>query len=301
MNFNEETFAKIVDSLHDGLYFVDRDRCITYWNKAAERITGYTAAEVVGRSCSDNILTHVDADGNHLCSGVCPLAATIADGTARSSEIYLHHKDGHRIPISVRTSTLTDTTGSVIGGIELFTDISSQAVSQLRIRELEKMALIDKLTELPNRRYLEKELHNKFEEKKRLNFPFGILFIDIDHFKKFNDTYGHDVGDRVLACVARTFTANSRPFDIYGRWGGEEFIGILHIATGDDMEHLADRLRMLVENSYIMHEGNRLIVTVSIGATILRDDDTIESLLKRADSLLYKSKQAGRNRYSFGP
>ncbi len=219
MDFNQDTFARIVESLHDGLYFVDPDRRITYWNKAAERITGYTAAEVLGRSCSDNILTHVDADGNHLCTAICPLAATIADGAARSSEIYLHHKDGHRIPISVRTSILTDTAGSVIGGIELFTDISNQAVSQLRIRELEKMALIDTLTQLPNRNYLEKELYNKCEEKKRLNLPLGILFIDIDHFKKFNDTYGHDVGDKVLACVARTFTANSRSFDIYGRWG----------------------------------------------------------------------------------
>ncbi len=67
------------------------------------------------------------------------------------------------------------------------------------------------------------------------------------------------------------------------------------------MEHLADRLRMLVENSYIMHEGKRLLVTVSLGATLLRDDDTIESLIKRADGLLYTSKQAGRNRYSFSP
>jgi diguanylate cyclase (GGDEF)-like protein/PAS domain S-box-containing protein len=299
MEFNQDTFARIVESLHDGLYFVDRDRCITYWNRAAERITGYTAAEVLGRSCSDNILTHVDADGNHLCSAICPLAATIADGRQRSSEIYLHHKDGHRIPVSVRTSILTDAAGSVIGGIELFTDISHQAATRLRVRELEKLALLDKLTQLPNRHCLEKELHNKFEERQRLNLPLGIIFIDIDHFKKFNDTYGHDVGDRVLACVAKTFTANSRPFDVYGRWGGEEFLGIIHIATGDDMEHLAERLRMLVENSYLLHEGKRLLVTVSVGATILRDDDTIDSLVKRADGLLYASKQAGRNRVTF--
>jgi diguanylate cyclase (GGDEF)-like protein/PAS domain S-box-containing protein len=298
MKLDEDSYARIIDNLYDGLYFVNRDRIITYWNKAAERISGYAANEVVGRSCSDNILTHVDDEGRSLCTGMCPLAATIADKTLRSAEVYMHHKDGHRIPIFVRVTPLTDAEGNVIGGIELFTDISNQTANALRIKELEKLALLDHLTRIPNRNYIEKEIQIRFEEKKRFDIPFAILFMDIDHFKKFNDTYGHDVGDDVLKFVANTFVANSRPFDLYGRWGGEEFIGVIRNISRDDLENLGDRLRLLIKNSYVVHENKQLHVTISIGATLVKKNDTVSSLIKRADTLLYKSKAEGRNRLS---
>ena len=300
MSLEKDSYERIIENLHDGLYFVDRDRVITYWNKAAKQISGFTANEVVGKSCSDNILTHVDSDGNNLCAGMCPLAATIADGKPREAEIYMHHKDGHRIPVSVRIGTLTDRDGNIIGGVELFTDISNQAANELRVKELEKLALLDNLTQLANRNYIEREIHSRFEEKKRYNMPFGFLFIDIDHFKKFNDIYGHDVGDDVLKFVANTFIINTRPFDLYGRWGGEEFIGVIRNINGKDLELLGNRLRSLIENSYIIHKKEKLYVTISIGATLVNENDTIDSLIKRADTLLYKSKAAGRNCLTIG-
>jgi diguanylate cyclase (GGDEF)-like protein/PAS domain S-box-containing protein len=296
MNFDKDSFDRILDNIRDGLYVVDVDRTIAYWNKAAEEISGYSASEVIGRPCSDNILNHVDSEGNVLCFGMCPLAECVACGKSHESEIYMHHKDGHRIPISVRTSVLTNADGKVIGGVELFTNISNRSANDLRIKELEKLALLDRLTQLANRNYIEREIQNRFDEKKRFNVQFGILFIDIDHFKNFNDMYGHNTGDDVLKFVANTFMADSRPFDLYGRWGGEEFIGIIRYIASRDLEQMGNRLRSLVENSFIMHDDKKLHVTISIGATMVRDDDTIDSLLKRADSLLYESKSAGRNR-----
>ena len=300
MGLEIDSYERIIENLHDGLYFVDRDRVITYWNKAAEQISGFTANEVVGKSCSANILTHVDSEGNNLCTGMCPLAATIADAKPREAEVYMHHKDGHRIPVSIRVSILTDRDGKIIGGIELFTDISNQAGNELRVKELEKLALLDNLTQLANRNYIEKEIQSRFNEKKRFNVPFGILFIDIDHFKKFNDIYGHDVGDDVLKFISNTFVTNARPFDLYGRWGGEEFIGIIRNINRQDLELLGNRLRLLIENSYMVYENEKLHVTISIGATLVNEDDTIDSLIKRADSLLYKSKAAGRNCLTIG-
>jgi diguanylate cyclase (GGDEF)-like protein/PAS domain S-box-containing protein len=295
VSLGKDIYERIVENLHDGLYFVDQDMVIVYWNKAAEEISGFTANEVVGRSCSDNILTYVDSEGNSLYTEICPLAATIADEKPREAEVYMHHKDGRRIPVFVRVSTLTDTDGKIIGGIELFTAIRNQAVNELRIKELEKSALLDNLTRLANRNYVEKEIQSRLEEKKRFNVPFGILFMDIDHFKKFNDIYGHDVGDDVLRFVADTFVTNARPFDLFGRWGGEEFIGIVRNINDQDLELLGNRLRSLIESSYIIHENEKLHVTISIGATLVDKNDTIDGLMKRADTLLYKSKIAGRN------
>ena len=300
MGLEKESYEKIIENLHDGLYFVDRNRVITYWNKAAEQISGFTADEVVGKSCSDDILTHIDSEGNSLCKGMCPLSETMADGKPHEALVYMHHKDGHRIPVSVRVNTLTDKDGNIIGGIELFTDISHQRINELRVKELEKLALLDKLTQIANRHHIEREIHSRLEEKKRFDVPFGVLFMDIDHFKNFNDTYGHDVGDEVLKFVAKTFIANSRPFDLYGRWGGEEFIGILRNINAKNLELQGNRLRTLIENSYIMHEGKRLSVTISIGASIVVENDTIDSLIKRADNLLYKSKASGRNCLTLG-
>ncbi len=300
MNLEKDSYERILENLHEGLYLVDRNRIITYWNKAAEQISGFTANEIIGKSCSDNILTHVDSDGNNLCTGMCPLAANIADGKPCETEVYMHHKDGHRIPVSVRVSTITDSDGNIIGGVELFTNISNQAANDLKVKELEKLALLDNLTQLANRNYIEREIQSRHEAKIRYDVPFGILFIDVDHFKKFNDIYGHDVGDDVLKFVANTFVANARPFDLYGRWGGEEFIGIIHDINGQGLELLGNRLRALIEKAYIIRENEKLYVTISIGATLINENDTIDSLIKRADTLLYKSKAAGRNCLTMG-
>ncbi len=295
MNLNNISYEKIIENLHDALYFVDQNKIITYWNKAAERISGYKASEVVGKSCSDNILCHVDCNGTSLCEDMCPLAASISDKLPRETEVYLHHKNGHRVPVSVRVNPLFDESGKVVGGIELFTDISNKSINELRIKALEKLALTDSLTQLANRHFINREIQNRFEEQKRFDITFGLLFIDIDNFKKVNDTYGHDTGDKILQLLANTIIANARPFDLYGRWGGEEFIGIIRDITSGALESLGNRLRMLIATSSILHENKKLSVTISIGATLVKKNDTLESLMKRADTLLYKSKSAGKN------
>ncbi len=296
MSLEIDSFERIIENLYDGLYFVNRHRVITYWNKAAEQISGFTAEEVVGKSCADHILTHVDIDGNDICTGsCCPLEATILDGKPREIELYIHHKDGHRIPVSIRVSTLTDKDDNIIGGIELFTKINDQAANELRVKELEKLALLDSLTQLANRSFIEREIQSRLEQHKRYNSLFGILFMDIDYFKNINDIHGHIAGDDVLKFVANTFIANARPFDLYGRWGGEEFIAIIHNINIRELERIGNRLLSLIESSYIIHEDKKLFVTISIGATLINENDTIDSLIKRADTLMYKSKAAGRN------
>ena len=293
-------YKSLIENIFDGLYLVDTDRAIIYWNHVAEKITGYRADEVIGRRCRDNILVHVDENGKNLCRTKCPLAATIADGTLRDAQIYLHHKDGHRVPVWVRVAPLLDTAGNIVGGAELFTDLSSGNAMTTKVQELEKLSFLDSLTQLANRRYLEMELDNRISEKQRYDNDFGIVFMDIDWFKRINDTYGHDMGDRVLKTVARTFQNTARPSDLMGRWGGEEFIGIFKRIDGKGLRSTAERIRSLVEKSHIHINGLTLKMTVSIGATLAETTDTADSVIKRADGLLYRSKQNGRNRCTIG-
>jgi len=296
----EIDYKELIENISDGLYLVDHDRRIIYWNRVAETITGYRSDEVLGRRCRDNILIHVDMNGNSLCKGSCPIDGTLQDGRSRDAHVYLHHKDGHRVPVWIRAAPLHDTAGNIIGGAELFTDLSAGNAITERIQELERLSFLDTLTQLANRRFVEMELESRISELNRYGVSFGVLFVDIDHFKKVNDAYGHDVGDRVLSAVARTFINTARPSDLMGRWGGEEFIGILRRVDSDGLQKAAERIRNLVEKSHIRENGQMLKVTVSIGGTLSRSTDTAQSVVKRADDLLYRSKSNGRNCCTIG-
>lgn len=294
--FTSINFENVVSSLYEGLYVVDRERRIRYWNKAAEKITGFTAEEVIGSSCSDNILVHIDAEGNSLCEGMCPLAATMEDGRTRQAEVFLHHKSGHRLPVLVRTTPLKNTNAEIIGSVELFSDNSAWQAMQKEVARLRQLSLIDSLTELPNRRYLESQIESALSLMSRLKRPFGILFMDIDHFKRFNDNLGHQIGDLALKTVADTFRYAVRPSDIIGRWGGEEFLGIFPDMDGKSLHHTAERLRILVEHSQVEPLNEILRVTLSVGGVIASPEDDMESLIDKADTAMYTSKEQGRNR-----
>ncbi|NNG00082.1 MAG: sensor domain-containing diguanylate cyclase [Desulfobacteraceae bacterium] len=296
----EIDYKTLIENMTDGLYLVDKNRFITHWNKAAESITGYTAEEVVGKRCMDNILVHVDEEGRSLCRGLCPLARAIKDGKSRQTHAYLHHKLGHRVPVLIRTLPIRDKSDAIVGGAELFSDAGSRRVLVDRIRDLEKLAIIDDLTGLSNRRYMEKELEGSLQEYLRYGMNIGILFMDIDHFKKFNDTYGHIAGDMVLKAVARTILSSQRPFDHFGRWGGEEIVGIVRNVDAKALKTLGNRYRYLIEKSIIHYEGKSLHVAVSVGATLMRETDTMSVVIKRADQLMYTSKQNGRNQLTLG-
>jgi diguanylate cyclase (GGDEF)-like protein/PAS domain S-box-containing protein len=293
----QHNFEAIVENMHDGLYFVDSSRQITYWNKAAERITGFAKSEVIGRYCADNILIHVDNKGCELCTDLCPLAATLKDGIFREDEIFLHHKSGHRVAVAVRVTPLQDPAGNIIGAIELFSESNSQIVLKQKIIELERLALLDHLTELPNRRHLNMELIAQSALCERTEgYSFGILFFDIDRFKRVNDREGHDVGDKTLQVIAKTISGSIRPFDTIGRWGGEEFLGIFPSITHEELSKVAERLLVLVRASSVETPHGLIKVTVSVGGTVSKGSEDIDALIKRADALMYKSKDAGRNR-----
>ena len=298
----EKDFYKdILDNLFDGVYFVDRERLITYWNKGAERITGYQSNQVIGHSCRDNLLNHVTTDGVHLCTSQCPLAACMEDGLVREADVFLHHADGHRVPVLVRAAPLRDDQGDIIGAVETFSSDTGMMAVRKQLRELRQIARTDILTNIGNRSFIEGRLRAIIAEYNNREGGAAVLFIDIDHFKQFNDTYGHDTGDVVLRMVAATLQHTLRKTDAIGRWGGEEFVAILNdVNSFEVLSKICEKLRRLVELSRLDSENNHLTVTISIGATLLRPDDTPETIIQRADALMYQSKQEGRNRITVG-
>lgn len=293
----EKDFYKdIIDNLYDGVYFVDRERIITYWNKGAERISGYSAGETVGRSCRDNLLNHVTANGIPLCLNHCPLAAVMEDGREREAEVFLHHANGHRMPVTVRATAMRDSTGRIIGAIESFSATTNLLHAQRELRELRHIAITDPVTGIGNRRHLDGRLSAAIAEFQENGSVAGLLFIDVDHFKHFNDNHGHKLGDKVLRMVAKTLRHSLRATDTVGRWGGEEFVAILYNMPNEAaLRVAAEKVQAMVQYSRLDLDGQSHSVTISVGGTLLRANDTPESFVARADQLMYQSKQAGRN------
>jgi diguanylate cyclase (GGDEF)-like protein/PAS domain S-box-containing protein len=292
---DDHLYRELLDNLADGVYFTDREGRVIYWNKGAERLSGYMQSEVIGKRCSDNILMHVDESGVILCTSACPLQKAIQDGEMHEADIFLHHKGGSRLPVHVRVAPLRDDSGKMVGAVEVFSDNTSKAQMAERLVQMEQLALLDTLTGLPNRRYLETQIHSRLEELRRAGMGFGVLFMDIDNFKKINDTFGHEVGDRVLQMVGGTLNGNSRFFDVVGRWGGEEFISVICNVDDHTLKDIAERFRVLVAQSTLT-DLDSLSVTISIGGTLAASEDSNESIVRRADANLYRAKNSGKNR-----
>ena len=169
----------LLDRLTDGVLFVDLKGRITFWNVAAERITGVKAEDAIGRCCR-SVLCHVDEEGRELCDGDCDPAHESANRTEWKADAHLKHIDGRRVPVTLSISPLHDDAGHAIGRMETFTDRSPQIAAVERLRELEEIVHTDPLTGIGNRRATEQILTRKLDELQRYGWPFGVLFLDLD-------------------------------------------------------------------------------------------------------------------------
>ncbi|ADG94716.1 diguanylate cyclase with extracellular sensor [Arcobacter nitrofigilis DSM 7299] len=164
---------------------------------------------------------------------------------------------------------------------------------EVKNKELEKLAITDKLTNLYNRRKLDELLQHELNRSERFNHTFGIAILDIDYFKKVNDTFGHQAGDKVLIELSNILKTHIRTTDFVGRFGGEEFVIICPESQKDGVYNLMESIRLDIENYTFKDIGK---ITTSFGVTLSKENDTSESLLKRADIALYEAKSLGRNR-----
>ncbi|GAB4497425.1 MAG: hypothetical protein OHK0052_08990 [Anaerolineales bacterium] len=182
----------------------------------------------------------------------------------------------------------------------MFSDNTQMMKVRQQVEQLTEETLHDVLTGIGNRRYIESRISTALITQQMHHIPAGILMLDVDFFKRVNDVYGHDVGDDVLRMIATTLRRNIRMHDLVGRWGGEEFVAVFENVDCKLLLRIAEKLRQMVAGSQLQTNGQTLQVTVSIGGTLLRQEDTLESAIKRADTLLYASKQSGRNRVTIG-
>jgi diguanylate cyclase len=179
--------------------------------------------------------------------------------------------------------------------------VTTDQLSDMRnkFERIHKESQIDSLTEVGNRKFFDQQIINEMIEAREKDLPLSLLMVDIDHFKKFNDSYGHLIGDQVLRLVARTMIENLKGKDIIARYGGEEFAILLPQTRVQDAERVANQLRVTLATKQIKkRESNEILgaITISIGATEYITGEDKDEMISRADEALYKAKQTGRNK-----
>ena len=295
-DFERKIYEALAENIFEGIYQIDSIGRVVGWNLGAERITGFRADDILGTFCGNNHITHLLENGTEIREDDLPILLTLKDGNSRESMVFFKHAEGYRVSTLARIIPTKDERGNITGAIEIFSDNKAVIAAYQRNRKVEQTVLFDALTGIGNRSHIEGKIRSALEDYKNGGVPFGILFIDIDHFKNFNDTYGHLTGDKVLRFVANSLRQNLRMTDSCGRWGGEEFLVLVLDISTQGLGKVAEKLRRLIEEAEIEDEGRNLKVSISIGATIAKPDDTLQDLLKRADGLMYQSNQGGRNR-----
>lgn len=289
-------WAEILSSSFEGTFLIDREKNIIFWNKSAENISGYPSSETVGRKCWDKLLLPIDDQGRPICSESCPVNNIQPDTPNQILELYIHHREGYRLPVLMKVVPLKSHVDKLIGTTHIFIDISPRLSMPPRTDELDRLDLVDPLTSIGNRNFLKIYLKSRLQEMQKFGLNFGVLFIDIDRLAEINNLYGHSTGDRLIAAIARTFLNNLRFIDVIGRWDDDAFLAIITNVNEVKLDLVANKLRLLAQNSFIFTNGLSVSTTVSIGGTMARKRDTFKEIIDRAEKLMLHSKWLGRNR-----
>jgi diguanylate cyclase (GGDEF)-like protein len=228
---------------------------------------------------------HCDKNNTILCGCVCPLEETMHDGHPRDADVFLLHKDGQRVPVRVQSMPLRDENGTIIGAAECF---DLRVVLPAAVVPLRPGAGVsaDSVTELPDRGAMLSQVAEALRNFAESRIPFGVLSIAIDNLDSLLHKDGRNAADAVLYATGQTLRANVGPNDAVGRWSADRFVAVLTSCTAGTLAKAAGALGRLANSEAIPWWGDHLSVTVSMGGTIVRADDTPKSLVQRADDAL---------------
>jgi len=270
----QDKLTTIIHGAGEGIVVTDGSGLVVLVNPAAERLLEKPASQIIEEGF-DRLLDDPQAMARWLAEE-CAHGPVTTCYKGRVLQIF--------------ASTILGADYKVVGSAALLRDITEEKRLE---DELRRLSTTDGLTGLFNRRHLDETLDTEYHRARRTDNSLAVLMFDIDHFKKFNDTHGHDQGDRVLQAVARNFRDALRKYDLACRYGGEEFVGILPNTTLDGAASVAERLRKDIEQAEV--EGLRVTISVGVAAFPEIGIASAQQLVEAADAALYRSKANGRN------
>jgi diguanylate cyclase len=298
MNLHELT--QIFDTVNIGLVVLDKDIKITYWNRWMAMHSGLPSEQILGEPLFD-FFPHLNTNRfNKNCKTVLSFGNFAFFSQKLHNFLFPFKPDssfGYRFELMQQSCTMgpiRSADNTISGLFMIIQDVTELATFEQKLIEMNTK---DMLTGIYNRRFLDTRLKEECDRHHRYSRSLSLMMIDIDFFKKVNDTYGHQCGDHILKAMAAKASSIVRKTDILARYGGEEFCCLLPETDATAAEAVAENLRMQIEEMVSSFEGNQISVTISLGLSSINGNDTPESLLKRADEALYEAKHTGRNRF----
>ena len=286
--------SQIFNATSDGICVINKDFGVSRFNQILRDMMAHMGLEVTkGRCC--------DVFAHELCgTDRCLMDRILKEDHDRiEEEIEVVLADGSKRTLIVTAQPLLDLTADTVGIVESFKDITDRKQIE---EELRRLATTDPLTGAFNRRQFMQRAKEEIDRSKRYNTPLTLMMLDIDHFKRVNDTFGHDAGDEVLKSLVTESLVLLRGSDIFCRLGGEEFAAILTHTAPEQGVLAAERLRKALKTLEISTANGPVRFTVSIGvASLAQADLTLEQIMKKADDALYAAKNQGRNRVVTAP
>ncbi|MDH4228959.1 MAG: diguanylate cyclase [Nitrospirota bacterium] len=291
---DKQLIFTVLRSVGEGVIATDRKGTVTVINPSAEHLTGIPRDEAMHRSIEE--VLRLDGTREHPSSRHILYEVVAEETSLTMKDLSVLASDGSRCPVELTASPLLGHEGELAGMVLNFRDITERKEFE---GKLEQMALFDGLTGLYNRSQFDRRLEEEFQRAVTYyDLPLSLLLIDVDHFKRVNDTHGHQVGDQYLIELAKLVIRHTRKVDLAARYGGEELAIILPQTTGEHALALAERLREQAEQMAVDAGGQAVSTTLSIGVASPQMTSAItpQQLLEAADRALYQAKNGGRNR-----
>ena len=282
--------SRVFESSQEAIMITDAARNIVSVNPAFSEMTGYAAEEVIGKN------PRLLGAGRQSAEFFAGMWHDINSENRWQGEIWNRRKNGDVYPVWLTISVYRGASGEILNYVGIESDISERHAAQESIRQL---AYYDPLTRLPNRTLLQDRVEQALAVAEREGKQVALFFIDLDHFKKINDSLGHFAGDQLLIQVAQRLLDCIRRMDTVARLGGDEFVVLLSEVTLEGAADVARKVIAAIARPYAV-EGHELSVTPSLGISLFpQDGRDFEALLKHADTAMYRAKESGRNAYQF--
>ncbi len=292
---SESKYRLLAENINDVIWTCDMDMNLTYITPSVKQLTGYDVVEVMSQDMNENFMPHP------LAMALQTMAEEVESEKLKNMsprgvktfELEMLRKDGATVWTEVSVSLMIDQNNHIKGFLGVFHNIANRKLLE---EELRALATTDPLTGVNNRRSLLEKVTVVLARARRYEEFFSVLMIDIDNFKQVNDTFGHQVGDKVIKAMSETCMAGLRETDIFGRMGGDEFAAVLVKTDMKNALSVAEQLRHKLSRLSVDGGGDALYFTVSIGVSTYEDQDkSIETIMHRADIALYNAKNSGRN------
>ncbi|MDF3024052.1 MAG: hypothetical protein K0R10_1413 [Alphaproteobacteria bacterium] len=286
--------AEIVTQSDDAVVIVDSTHRIVLFNHGAELMFGYPEKETRGERLDLLMPERFQLQNEAILEEIGAETSGKISQQRRTRQLHCRRKDGNEFTASAQILRLQH--AGAIYYAAIFRDISQSKKTE---EELLRLAATDPLTGAYNRREFSLMVEREALRSHRYHHALSLIMFDLDLFKKLNDSYGHTAGDKALQRFTTLCTNTLRNVDMFGRWGGEEFVALLPETDIEGASIIAERLRKIVGESVLTYNEHKISFTVSIGIAQFKDGETtIEGPLSRADSAVYDAKKAGRNRIS---